>query len=463
MNYAVDSNVRLALLTPYTGDNLGDGAIQDAVIAGIVKRLRGAQIYLVALSPRFVSQLHKVPGFPITGLEISAYSKGVSGKTAAESQKSPVGFDFAAKARIKLRSGFFGRRLLRPIWHMLRGMISIVRMIPREILHLGRCYNLVRRMDLLVVSGGGQVDDYWGGPMGHPYALFKWALLAKIAGVKFVFLSVGVCTLDSKFSAFFMRNALKLAEYRSFRDHGSKQLLAGLGFTHCDRVTPDLAFSYPFSHVGSKVSSPAATRPLRVGISPIAYLSGRWPKEDNAVFSRYAENLALFAAELLRRGCEITLFATDAPDREVVKLLLNHLQQEGPSDWVSRLRGAKTLCVQELFAELAGFDCVVASRLHGVILSHLALKPVLAISYDRKVTRHMWDMEQEKHCLDIHNFNAGEALEAFDVFSLDQEANRATIQRKVEGYRQELMSQYDELVRSLRHEVGSQILVRQTG
>jgi polysaccharide pyruvyl transferase WcaK-like protein len=449
MSQTKDSNLTVALLTPYTGGNLGDAAIQDAVIARILERSPGARIYLVALSPAVVSQLHEVPAFPITAFQLGFYTEGVNGTCEARSNVSYIGCDFAAMTRIKLKKSFFGRRFLRPAWRIVKRAVRIVRMLILEVWHFWSSFAFLRRIDLLVVSGGGQIDDYWGGPMGHPYALFKWAILAKAADVRFVFLSVGVCALDSKLSGFFTRSALRLARYRSFRDHGSKQLLAELKFTAGDRVTPDLAFSYPLDNVKSDASPLGAERPLRVGISPIAYLlKGRWPKEDNEVFREYTENLALFAAWLLRQGCEVVLFASDTPDKEVVNFLLDRLQREQ-----SRARRANFNCVSELFAELAGLDCVIASRLHGVILSHLAARPVLAISYDRKVIRHMQDMEQEHYCLDIHNFSAEQLIDTFTRFASRLEDIEDAIERKVEGYRRELASQYDDLVRSLERGV----------
>jgi polysaccharide pyruvyl transferase WcaK-like protein len=55
----------------------------------------------------------------------------------------------------------------------------------------------------------------------------------------------------------------------------------------------------------------------------------------------------------------------------------------------------------------------VASRLHGLLLSVLAGKPSLAISYDRKVQSLMEDMDQAPYCLDIRSFTSSELLDAF--------------------------------------------------
>jgi polysaccharide pyruvyl transferase WcaK-like protein len=454
MGNTESSNLRLALLTPYTGGNLGDGAIQDAVIARIAERLPKAQICLIALNPDVVSKLHKVPVFPITAFEVESYCVEEQQKNETGSQAYSGSSDYLAKIRARFDMGYFGRQILRPVWRMVKSLVWSVRALVPEIWHLRMCYGFLRQTDMLLVSGGGQIDDYWGGPIGHPYALFKWAVLAKAAGVRLVFVSVGVCTLNSKLSAFFVRSALRLAEYRSYRDHGSKQMLAKLNFIHRDRVTPDLAFSYPFNDVKSDASSRRDNKALAVGISPIAYLSkGRWPKEDDMIFGRYVESLVWFTAELLRRGYRVVLFASDIPDKEVVNLLVDRLRQEGLGDRMSRVRTADLHCVRELLVELAGLDCIVASRFHGIILSHLSLKPVVAISYDRKVTRHMQDMEQEQYCVDIHNLRAEELIDTFSLLASRNDAVKAVIEKKVEVYQRELASQYDDLARSIRREV----------
>ncbi|HZC33962.1 MAG TPA: polysaccharide pyruvyl transferase family protein, partial [Chthoniobacterales bacterium] len=142
---------------------------------------------------------------------------------------------------------------------------------------------------------------------------------------------------------------------------------------------------------------------------------------------------------------EVVLFESDAPDREATKLVRVKVEKEWPDEEPMKLRVAQVSRVAELFAELADLDCVVASRLHGVILSHLCIKPVLAISYERKVKQHMKDMEQEGLCLDIQSISAAELEQSFDLLTSRQDDLRAVIKRKVKSYREELLSQYDDL------------------
>lgn len=300
---------------------------------------------------------------------------------------------------------------------------------------------------MVIVSGGGQIDDYWGGPMGHPYTLLKWGVLARTTGARFVVLSVGYCTLASRLSSLFVGKALQLAEYRSYRDLGSKNLLARFQFTHDDPVMPDLAFSYAERREAPDLVSTFPKVGSRIGISPIAYLlKGRWPKYDVAAFERYASNMVIFVTEILRRGHSVVLFSTDAQDQDVIELLMPRIETEVSPREMLDLCSAPVGCVRDLFDELDKLDLVVASRLHGVILSHICAKPVLAISYDRKVTHYMESVDQKQHCVDIHSILAHQLVDSFESLQKQQDASIRTVMGKTENFRASLKAQYNTVV-----------------
>jgi len=445
-----EERIRIGLVTPYTGSNLGDAAIQQAVIENLRALLPKAAFCLFTLDPSRTRALHGVPSLPITGLIVSSYSNSLERLPEKGMPLGSTGLnvsDFLTRLKKQPRL----QQLLRPSWLFAKALIKGPFSIVRELRHVVDMYTLLRKFRLLIVSGGGQIDDYWGGPMGHPYALLKWALLAKAAKTKFVFLSVGVCSLDSKLSSLFVKRALELADYRSYRDVGSKELLVDMKFTHADEVVPDLAFSYPANSTAAHDVATGRREELRIGISPIAYLQkDHWPRADAAVFGQYTESLALFIGALLGKGHEVVLFATDGSDHEATKLLMSELERRWSHDRRMKLRAAQLDCVSELLMELARLDCVVASRLHGVILSHLCARPVLAISYDRKVKQYMEDMEQSMHCLDIHKVRAEELEKALDQLWVRQDVAKTTLKRKAQVYRQKLAAQYEELARSVQ-------------
>jgi polysaccharide pyruvyl transferase WcaK-like protein len=74
---------------------------------------------------------------------------------------------------------------------------------------------------------------------------------------------------------------------------------------------------------------------------------------------------------------------------------------------------------------------VVASRLHGIILTHLLGKPALAISYDRKVRAHAEDMGQERFCVDLRGCTSQQLMDSFGKLGSEGDKISVTIRAKV--------------------------------
>ncbi len=389
---------KIALLTPHTGGNLGDAAIQESALRAIRRRIPNADIVMITLSPATTSTLHGVRCFPI-GITtfLPGFEATSEGRVGGE--ETPEG-GIGGSLRRTVRK----TPLVRPVARYALRVLHTTRIGAgvREFGHIIRAVAVMRGASMLVVSGGGQIDDYWGGAFRHPYALFKWTMIGRAVGAECEFLSVGVGTLRSKVSRLFVRLALRLAHYRSYRDAESKRRLERWPFVRRDPVCPDLAFGYRAPLAGCR-SSADGHRPV-VGISPIAYLSKyRWPEENTAVAGTYRTLLVQFIAQLLDHGREVVLFATEPVDRRIIaEILASPCGNEGLLGDHPLVSAPYTETLDQLAPVMRRLDFVVASRLHGVILSHVAWKPVLAISYDRKVRTHMEETGFGDYCLDIH-------------------------------------------------------------
>jgi polysaccharide pyruvyl transferase WcaK-like protein/peptidoglycan/LPS O-acetylase OafA/YrhL len=458
---SVTPGLRILLLTPYTGGNLGDAAIQDAMIHHLRKRLPEPRIRLVTLSPRATSRLHGLPSFPIASSVFDDQSPPPeSGIPAHPGHRKAAAND----PKPLQQSPRHTSRLYRAIasgWRGIRRFLSPLRRAQREVRHLFQMRRLLKETDLLVVSGGGQIDDYWGGAFGHPYALFKWATLARISNIPVVFMSVGVCSLGSRWSRLFAHRALRLAAYRSYRDRGSKELLQDANFTHADPEYPDLAFSHPCAQQHPFLSRNTDREKLVIGVSPIAYLSPHgWPKSDAMVYERYLQMLGEFAGKALEAGHTVVLFTSAQMDQSAVEdLLATLLKNPGSESWTGRLRQLNQTCLDQQLKEIREMDFVVASRLHGIILSHLLGKPVLAISYDRKVRAHMEAMGQERFCLNLHDCASPQIWSDFEALGLESAAITGDIRSKTKEYGKKLDQQYDLLVQSF-HETKSKAVAK---
>ena len=149
--------------------------------------------------------------------------------------------------------------------------------VPSELWQWVKSVRTLWGTDALVVPGTGLLTDsllfYWG-----PYDMFRWSVAARFCRCKILFVSVGAGPVYSRKGRFFVKTALSLADFRSYRDESSRRYLEGIGFrAGNDPLYPDLAFSLPESRVppghdgeGRRpvvgLGLKAGTRPARFGV-----------------------------------------------------------------------------------------------------------------------------------------------------------------------------------------------------
>jgi polysaccharide pyruvyl transferase WcaK-like protein len=296
----------------------------------------------------------------------------------------------------------------------------------------------LRSHDLLVICGGGQLDDEWGGPWGHPYALFKWTLLAKLTGVPCVMTSLGAGKISSPASRFFLSRALRLSSVRSYREANTRSIAAGL-FSHAanDVVIPDLAFSLPSEEIPQPTSRRQSAQDRRVvAISPIVFAKpGLWPSADRDLYHRYLDQLAQAISQLLARNYSLVFVCSARGDNTVIPELLsrfdtaakNALQQQASFPEISNWK--------ELLATLQAADFLIASRLHSTIFGFLAQKPLVALSFDPKVNWVMQDLGQTGSVLQIASFTASDVVETLALL----ESREPQIVQRFVAYRQQAL------------------------
>lgn len=441
--------VRIGFLMSYTGTNLGDGAIQAAILENLSKRLEAAEFYGINLRPRETERRHGIPAFPITGLAVEFYSyhEALFGERdrPSRSRQSTGWRRTVHRVREGVKKVPWLASGLRFLLVRLRGARNII----REIRHLISSYLFLRRLDLLIVSGSGQLMELWGGPWGHPYALFRWAVMAKLTKTRFAVASVGMTgSLTTCLSRYFIRTALATACYRSYRDPGTKQLLQAWRFTHRDPCVPDLAFSLDLSRYNLNLADTDDTPSRVVAVSPISYGNpGHWPTDDLVTYSRYLDALTEFTYWLMQRGYRLLLFVSSSADRAALGELKDRLRARYGQSALTHVFEPSINRVEDLLSQLSRAEFVVATRFHGVLLSHVLRKPVLAIAYDRKVDAHMEDLQQSPYTLDVRRLNAHQLCESFALLEANAAQVRPRINTCIEAFRTPLDDQYERLVR----------------
>ena len=413
--------MRVALYGPYGWGNLGDAAIQESMLANVRRRRPDARFVGISLNPTNTTAIHGIEALPITRHwsppPVDRVPDSPAAAPAPEAAPHGAGWRDAMPVRLL-------RALLRPV----RPFVEELRFCLGNLRHL-------QEIDLLVISGGGQISDDWGGPMDHPWSMFTWALCARIAGTPVAIVSVGAGPIDAAWSRRFFLMALRLASWRSVRDEESLQYLRRSGCTLPVEVYPDLAFGLPApAPTGSGPEHPV------VGISPMAWCHpdpGLWPEQDGARYERLMELLTRFTRETVDRGHAVRLFTNQIRNdrRAFDDLVARAALDETPA----------TRDLDHLLERIAGADLVVTSRLHGVILSFLQGKPVIALSYESKIDAVMRQFGQWHFRLDIEEFTGEELRSRCDEILQLREELSARIAAVAARHRQKLDEQYDRL------------------
>ena len=103
--------------------------------------------------------------------------------------------------------------------------------------------------------------------------------------------------------------------------------------------------------------------------------------------------------------------------------------------------------IEEVISHFSEVDIVVTTRFHGVIFSFLLEKPVLALSYNPKISELMKDFGQERFCMDIEAIDFDVLTRRFaELWSMRKSVSRQ-VRGKVEQEKQLLEDQYTDLLR----------------
>lgn len=423
---------KIGLLNHMGGGNLGDDATQEAVIQNIKRRWPNAEIVLFSMNPADTRPRHRIPSYPIRTETWERHEGHVNGSLTVKT-----------KVKNTLRK-------YQVLLQLLRAVNTVTIKVPRrffdELSFLGKSFRTIRSFDLLIISGGGQLLDSWGGPWKFPYTIFKWTLLAKLARAKCYFLNVGAGPLAYPLGKWFVKSALRLADYVSFRDDASRDLVKSIGFAGKSRVSPDCVYALePSSPLTRSVA--AQQEEAIVGLSPMAYCDPRvyWQK-DQAVYERFIQNVASFGSWLGQNHYRLTLFSTDIlfdlQTLEEVKVLLESASRDLQSHVVENkhIEG-----IDELLSKMQSMDYIVTCRFHGVVFAHLLNKPVLALSHHVKVSTLMNELGLAKYCVDIRKCDVNTLQETFLSLVANQDEIRSRMADKAACYRRTLLTQFDQL------------------
>jgi len=296
------------------------------------------------------------------------------------------------------------------------------------------------RSDVFLVPGTGIVTDKGCGPLGYPYEMFKFTVLARLCGVRVVFLSVGAGPFEHRLGCWFVRRSLGLAHYRSYRDADSKRRLQAIGFnTGRDAVYPDLVFGLSRKHLGTQPTT-TQRRSRIVGLGLKDYATPI-DEADTKNYRAYLDLMADFVVWLQAHGHAVRLVIGDAQyDTRVREDLIAVLKDRGGASALPLSDPVPT--VEELLRQLRETDAVVSPRFHNLVLALMLNKPVIALSDLPKVDALLGDLGLGAYCLSLEGLSVEGLTARFVQLQTEADSLKSHIGEQVPKYRRLLEEQY---------------------
>jgi polysaccharide pyruvyl transferase WcaK-like protein len=407
---------RIVVFGNYGNGNLGDEATLQALLELVRIRLPEAEIVAFAMGPTDTAARHGVATEPATRL--------APGTGAAREGRSTSVTPSAARRRFTKALDEFG------LLHVAGTALGLQAALGRVIADPGfelRCFRTLRRTDLFVVGGGGQLSEPTRVLSSLPLRVLKMTLLARLAGARVLVLNVGAAPLERRSTRMAAWVALRLADYRAFRDEPSRACAARLGAPAPLHVYPDLA--YGLNDLRQATPAPGG-RTVAVNVFP--HYDGRYLPAAACRYQRYLETLASLTARLLERGYRIVLFPTqlraDPPAIADLKARLAQLPE-----WATlrqQVVEPDVATVGDLIDILGSSDVVVSTRFHGALLALALGRPVLALASSAKTTQAMQEMGQSEFAFNADDANADELVAAFERLEERREAISVDVRRR---------------------------------
>ena len=249
----------------FGGGNLGNEGSLEAVLQMLRRVQPDARLSCICAKPAVVMHDHGIPALPIrTPPPVEALSRGLPGA----------------------------------LWK-----------VAREVIDWPATFLRVRRFGVVIVPGTGILDDFGERPWRTPLMVFRMCVMARLAGTKVWFVSIGAGPIRHPVSRWLMLQAARLAEYRSFRDTGSRDYMKSIGLdTNADEVYPDVAFALPAPIAQSTAGEERAdTTTTTIGVGVMAYQGWKGGASGPAVYAGYIDTLTKFVRRLLERGFRVRL------------------------------------------------------------------------------------------------------------------------------------------------------------
>ena len=429
--------------------NLGDEAIIAAVVKNIRSRKPDTTIVGFSINPEDTQKRHKIKSYPIrkrkneTTQNIHTNHRQRLKQHAISTKKNITFLNrFKDSAYIHIEKFVLLKAILKIPFHI----VNLFKSVSKEIIFIYDSFKILKAVDKLFISGSNQFLDNFGGVFGFPYTLLKWTVLARIAGVKVYFISLGAGPIKNGLSMMMIKVCIALCDYISFRDVGSKNLVGQWNNPNA-KVFPDLAFSQNYLKLNQndRISKKAIRT---IGINPMPVFDKRyWPISSDEKYHRYIKSIAKLYIHLKLDEFEPFFYNTQKSDLLVIKDIIALIQdQTNESGTNSQIRVQQSNELEELMETIGTADILIPTRYHGIILAYMTEKPVVGLCYGPKSKEVITNVTRMEYAFDIENFQPRQMICQVKRIAEDYDNTIEQIRSVKKLYGRQLELQYEFIV-----------------
>ncbi len=439
----------IGILGHYGNKNLGDEAIIEAMIANIKKRSPDVVLSCLSINPNDSAERYNVESFPIRYREdFFVESSDQENSSNKNDDVSDADNEMTSSPGVKEKI-----KKLPLIGVLAKAMLASLHLISQlktEGVFLLKARSYIKPIDLLIICGSNQFLDNFGGAWGFPYTLLKWTILARLNGTKVAFVSIGAGPLTHSLSYSMLKIALGKADYLSYRDVGSKQLVESRLKNIDGKVYPDIAHSLPYE--AQKNSSSGHDKgKVVVGINPMPVYDRRyWFERDDKKYNSYVYKMADLCRQLVKKDCRVKLFGTQKNDADVIDDIMNLFENDDFEMSAKELNEIETVMdqtVTDLMKTIDSCDVIFATRFHATVLPLKLNKPVVGICYYRKSSELLNEVGLGEFHVQIDDFTSDELFDKFTRLMQVRDKLGESIASIYSDYENELEEQYECLLK----------------
>ena len=280
----------------------------------------------------------------------------------------------------------------------------------------------IKESDMLISGGGSLLQDVTSGKTVPYYlAIVK---IAQFYKKKVVFYSQGIGPVNKGYSRWFIKKVVNKVDGIFVRDRASKKLLEEIGIKKPigEALDPVLGIELPDGKEVAKTDQV-------VGI----YIR---PWQDAVHDKNLKDSLVPGLIYLLEKGYKLCFIPMHyEQDLEIAKALAKevkeatkgnkHLDKKNLEESIKVVD--KMLSIKEVLIYTASFDFIIGMRLHSLIMAAASKVPVMALSYDPKVTEFMNEIEVS-HCLDTVTLTEESVMKELKAVEASKEGQKSHLE-----------------------------------